>query len=376
MVVKSDMKKIGVMSLPLVDNYGGMLQAVALYGYLSDRGYEVVSINNAGKHLSSWKRAVGGVLKYVPGQNFKNFRYKHVKLQQHKRFLESFLPVRTEALTSKDAFRSMAAREKFDAVIVGSDQVWRWDYSFYDCERYFLDFLNGCSTKRIAYAASFGKDHWQNPQKVDAIKGLLAAFDAVSTREASGVSVCRELGREDCVHVLDPTLLVGSEFYRRFDPHAFDDQADSGKTLVSYVLDRSSVRDQMVDEVSTALGAGFERHDLGLCSNVTVPQWVFVFKKAGFVVTDSFHGMVFAILFNKPFIAIANSLRGTSRFTSLLDMLGLSRRLVEEGAYRSGMACEIMREPIDFDKVNKKLAEKRMLSEMFIDGALGGTVDF
>lgn len=366
------MKKIGVMSLPLVDNYGGMLQAVALYGFLSDRGYDVVSINNAGKHLSTWKQSVGRVLRYIPGQNFKNFRYKHLKKQQHREFIQRFLPRRTEALTSKQAFRNMAARERFDAAVVGSDQVWRWDYSFYDCERYFLDFVNGNTTRKIAYAASFGKDHWQNPDKIGAVKELLAKFDAVSTREATGVGICRELGREDCVHVLDPTLLVGAAFYSRFDPKLFEAAPGQENTLVTYVLDTSPSRDEMLTEVAALLGSGYRRRDLGLLSDATVPQWVLAFRNASFVVTDSFHGMVFAILFNRPFIAIANSLRGTSRFTSLLDSLGLSSRLVHEDTYQAGQARKLIQDGIDFESVNEKLAILREGSERFILNAIEG----
>src|SRR5690606_38187267 len=135
--------------------------------------------------------------------------------------------------------------EGFDAIIVGSDQVWRYKYVGKNFRYYFLDFITK-PTKKISYAASFGIDNWEGPNDtVPLISRLLADFQAISVREDSGVVICKEtFGVDDTRHVLDPTFLPEIEFYDNII-----DVEGISKTiqLFSYVLDKGKHINQTLE---------------------------------------------------------------------------------------------------------------------------------
>lgn len=365
------MRKIGILTLPIVDNYGGILQATALYGYLKENGYDPVFLrNDSFDKVKKWKQLALFVLKLVPFQNIRNVRKSSRRAAVHERFINRYIPVRTDRFDCRPKLMEVVLKEKFDAVVVGSDQVWRWDYIKDDYRRYFLDFVDRNVTRKIAYAASFGKSVWQEPRVQEDISRLLADFDAVSTRESDGVTLCEEFGRRDCQHVLDPTLLVGASFYDVFCPSV--DSAQKGKTLLTYVLDDASSKDSFVSAVLSSLGADYVIRRLGIQSECTVPEWVDAFRRADFVITDSFHGMVFSVLFNKPFLAIGNQVRGGSRFTSFLNQFGLSDRLIDESSLSGRSSLRNLETQIDYMAINKKLVALRRSSHDFLIKSIEG----
>lgn len=361
------MKKVGILTLPLNENFGGILQAVALYGFLSDRGYSVVFLNNR-IFRPTWKFWLVRILERLPFQDLRGARSAYRKSRFHSEFLSKFIPNRTRPLCFNDDFKRVCNEENFDSIVVGSDQVWRWDYISDGYGRYFLDFLSSSGTRKVSYAASFGKNVWQAPGVAKEVAAMLADFHAVSTREADGVSICREMGRLDCRHVLDPTLLVGVDFYQRFlTPKS---EIQEYKVLLTYVLDESSEKRGFVDFVRRGLGEQYRLVEHGLKSDLSVPDWVSAFRDADYVITDSFHGMVFSILFNKPFIVLANSQRGVSRFQSLLEALGLESRLISENGLNSVSMGTVL-ESIDYASVNRALEVFREESSRFLLESVG-----
>jgi len=363
------MKKIGVLNLPRDGNYGGMLQAVALHSFLNDKGYRVTSIGNAGpesKRLNpALKKVIVSLLERIPVQNIKGIRSRHEKISKHEKFLSEYIVRQTLDACSDAEFRQAVSTEKFDAVIVGSDQVWRWDYISYDPSRYFLGFVDSKLTRKIAYAASFGMDHWQAPGVIDEIKPLLADFHAVSTREQSGVSICEAMGRTDCRHVLDPTLLVGARFYDKIiTPRHKEGSGD--KRMLTYILDGAKDKSQLVGDARAMLGERYVLRELGLQSDASVSEWVSEFKHADFIVTDSFHGTVFAILFRKNFIALGNSGRGLSRFTSMLGGFGLESRLLLNEYSDKARLQELVGTKVDYSTVDDVLPKLQIDSADFL----------
>jgi len=357
------MKKIAILTLPLSDNYGGMLQAVALYGFLAGKGYSVVFLKNQ-IFRKMWKLLIWLFLERIPFQKFKRARCLYIKKIYHGGFLKKHLPNQTVSLYRHKDFVDVIERGKFDAVIVGSDQVWRWDYIWDGYNRYFLDFVGDVRVRKIAYAASFGNSHWQMPALNDRIAKLLARFHAVSTRESDGVKVCCELGRSDCRNVLDPTLLVDSSFYENL--LAPIKTYTGKKNLLTYILDESSDKSVFVKNFHETLGDDFAVRIIGLCSDLTVPEWVSEFRYADFVITDSFHGMVFSIIFKKQFLVIANRERGLSRFTSLLSLLGLEDRLISEDCLDFDAIDSFVREEINYSVVDAKIGLLREQSSDFL----------
>lgn len=373
--------KIGILTLPIAENYGGILQAVALYRLLQTQGHEVVLVykQNA-NHLALWKKIVISALVKVPFHDFKGLKSRHRAKQErqerkafHRPFVEGQILSISKDLFTKEDLEAFAREEAFDAVIVGSDQVWRKRYindAYY--KSYFLDFVDSAKTRKIAYAASFGKDHWEGEGDAEVIAALLRDFTAVSTREASGVAVCRDtFGYEGAEHVLDPTLLMDKSFYIDEIISKHDVSSVPRGGLVTYVLDEADEKRDIIEAVQAGLHIGSTHHLKGFSRSdeiCTVPQWLAAFAYADFVVTDSFHGMVFAILFEKNFVVIANHSRGLDRFTSLLSLFGLEDRLVFDPKEMEGKALD---RP-DYVRIGRILDEQRRRSVGFLVDALGG----
>lgn len=362
-------KRIGLLTLPLDTNYGGILQIVALYQFLADNGHQPLHLRKR-PIRPLWYRVTAALLRQIPGQNIKNARANGQARAQHYPFMQKFMPNATKGLQDEADFRRAAQDNQLDAVIVGSDQVWRFEYHSDDAHLiYFLNFVDPDRVRRISYAASFGRSSWAYPEHTEAVKALLGRFHAVSVRETTGLDICRDaLDRPDATVVLDPTLLVDPAFY---DKAVAAQPVYDGPRVVTYVLDQSDKVQRTRAAVSQALGAQIETFSLTIKpggKKLDIPQWLRAIRDADFVMTDSFHGTVFAILFQKPFVTIPNAERGLDRFTSLLGQLGLTDRLlVSDDAEQ---VRKLVHEPIDYDAVAQKLAPLRQQAAAFLLSAL------
>lgn len=363
------MGKVGILTLPIKDNYGGILQAAALYEFLESYGCEVKLIQKA-HYYPFWKKSLIGLLEYIPSQNIKGFRSRRINKEKHQKFIDEYLPNKTKVIETREELAQVARFEGFDAVVVGSDQVWRMQYIdkvYYGA--YFLDFLEGTNTLRIAYAASFGVDYWQAPLKTQEIRKLLSKFDAISVRESTGISICSELGRDDVAHVLDPTLLVEKKFYETLLSNKLTSQVSD--RILCYILDQTSFTDAVQNKVFGKISNAEIKYIFDSKSPYqkhTIPEWLKEFFEASFILTDSFHGMVFAIIFNKPFVVVVNQGRGAARFESLLNRLGLQNRMVHKNA--SYDVNHLIETPIDYDEVNSRLNTWRQESKNYLKASL------
>lgn len=371
--------KIGILTLPISENYGGILQAIALYRLLENQGHDVVLIyKQSASTQVLWKRIVKEILLKIPFHDFKNFKAnkklneeRDIRKLFHRPFIEKEISNISEDLYTKKDLEEFVETENFDAVVVGSDQVWRLQYindEYY--KSYFLDFVDGVKTKKIAYAASFGKDHWEGENDSESISKLLQDFTAISTREKSGIDICKNTFKYNkAVHTLDPTLLIGREFYEDEIISKYDISNISKGGLTTYVLDEANEKKEIIEFVQKSTNAKKINHLKGFNNSkitYSVPQWIASFAYADTIVTDSFHGMVFSIIFEKNFIVIGNHSRGLDRFISLLGLLGLEDRLVFEVKDLEGKS----KENIDYDRVNKILENNKKNSLDFLMGAL------
>jgi polysaccharide pyruvyl transferase WcaK-like protein len=281
--------------------------------------------------------------------------------------METTMPQRTRAFYSVGDLRRTIEKEQLDAVVVGSDQVWRSSYqSDGDWKSYLLDVP---SVRRFSYAASLGVDELPGGNRQEAARRLLRNFDALSVREVAAKGLLEdELGLEAVEVTLDPTLLVDDDFYESLYDAAPNPQ--SAPYVFSYILDEGSQSLGFDQRVVDSLGAEHTVHHLGLYEageKATVGLWLRLFRDASFVVTDSYHGTLMAIRHHKRFIAIGNRSRGLSRFESLLSLLGLSDRLLVD----DGPAVEdLANKPIDYVAVASRLDDLRRRSNRFLDEAL------
>lgn len=380
--------EILILTQPLHTNYGGLLQAYALQQILKGMGHDVVTDRlGVVRKLPLWNRALRFLYHAVQFCILKNYRYypyrylfvsfdKESKAKRSisintERFVNTHID--TIDLLTRSNESVIDAVRQFDAIVVGSDQVWRATMS--DIPTYFLSFTKAINVKRIAYAASFGTDDLNEYSKTDMkiASESIKLFDAVSVREKSGVHLCRDYFKMDAVHVLDPTMLLSKDDYLKLIEE--EDKPCSENILLTYVLDRTQEKNDIIQRVGEALhltscenGAvkyfsNVVESNVSECIYPSVSRWVAGFRDAQFVVTDSFHGTVFSIIFNKPFVAILNSKRGSSRFISLLSVLGLENRLIST----TNDLLEEHLKPIDYTEVNKILNDWRYLSISFME---------
>lgn len=358
------MSKVAILTQPLGPNYGGILQAFALQHVLREMGHQPITIDRRGSQdrLRVMASLAKGGLLWITGKQRRIRRWPTPKESETicrytNRFVSEHITT-SVPITTTDKLRRYTEQGEFDAYIVGSDQVWRKAYS--PCmPNYFLDFLpEDSQAKRIAYAASFGISKWEFTEAETQLYARLAkCFDLISVREDSAVDLCREHLGVDAIHVLDPTMLVDRSVYEELamSKYAHPSKGD----LFCYILDRTPEKSQLVRETASEQGlTPFEilpreyrnlppRADLSTVVMPPVEQWLRSFMDAKYVITDSFHGTVFSILFEKPCIVIQNASRGNDRFQSLLKMINVpSEGLTQFMDFRS-------------DEISDHLAELR-----------------
>ncbi|WP_417615565.1 polysaccharide pyruvyl transferase family protein [Oceanisphaera sp.] len=368
--------KIAIMTQPLGKNYGGIMQAWALQQVLKRMGHEVVTIDRQPDQPPLAYKATR--LAYRAGMKAIGKRKAPINFEKHlpyilqntRSFIEQHITM-SEPLYSTQQLREHFDRENYDAVIVGSDQVWRPKYS--PCiENFFLDFLEDKKIKRIAYAASFGVDEWEyTEEQTKRCAELAKKFDAISVREDSGVELCRKHLGVEATHVLDPTLLLDKEDYLQLIGTARLKYKPQG--VYTYFLDKTPEKlalanraseklDEAVYSCQAKFTVGADHCNVDGFVMEDIRDWLAGFANAGYVLTDSFHGMVFSTLFEKPFTISNNIARGAARFTSLLNMTNNLNAL--EGT-------EILRRqesnPLSGIKNSHGLVEVKTFSHFFIE---------
>ena len=376
--------KIGILTLPLNSNYGGVLQAYALQTVLKRMGHDVLEVelkkNLRWQYPPLWK---------IPLSFGKRFLFKYIVRRKNQKILLERYERKIYPLLVHDILEFISkyikqfkvdkfidCKGKFDAFVCGSDQIWR--YKYYplfegDIANVYLKFLGDESCKRIAYAASFGTDNWEYPAKETAeCKNWIQKFDAVSVREETGVKLCSTYYDIKAKHVLDPTMLLSKDDY--VDLIEKSDVPKSTGNLFCYILDNTDEKMNVVKNIEKQrhLSSFFMNGD---CGNWTedlekriqppVESWLRAFYDSEFIVTDSFHACVFSILFHKQFLVIGNKERGLARIYSLLSMFGLEDRLTSD----TGLDINRMK-TIDYDRVDEILAKHREESRTFLIQAL------
>lgn len=379
--------KILILTQPLHTNYGGLLQAYALQQILKDMGHDVVTDRlGVVQKLPLWNRVLRFLYHATQFYILKNYRYypyrylfvSFDKESKAKRSIaintERFVNIHIDTidLFTRSNENVINTVRQFDAIVVGSDQVWRAAMS--DIPTYFLSFTKAMNMRRIAYAASFGTDDLNEYSKMDMKIAFesIKLFDAISVREKSGVHLCRDYFKMDAVHVLDPTMLLSKDDYLKLIES--EDSSCSTDMLLTYVLDRTLEKNEIIKRIGDVLHlipsengpvkyfSNIIENNASECIYPSVSKWLAGFRDAQFVVTDSFHGMVFSIIFNKPFVAILNSERGASRFISLLSIFHLENRLISTSK-------ELLEEhfmPIDYTLINEILIDWKKQSIDYI----------
>lgn len=363
--------KIAILTQPLSHNYGGIIQNYALQKVLTDLGHQTITINRRGDNRHSKIRVLASKYKTIVYRNIlqpNNPKYfnPNIIFENNHRFLEKHINL-SPSITTTSSLSKYFNKEQFTDVVVGSDQVWRPKYSP-NIYNFYLDFLQENTTiKKISYAASFGTEEWEySEEETEYCKNLIQQFNAISVREDSGAVLCKiKLNRDDAVHVLDPAILLEAEDYS-----TLINKPKKEIGLYTYVLDETNEKLSFIKNCADKLNLKIYKNQAKYKTNnpksddindyITPPLegWLQGFRDAEFVITDSFHGTIFSILNEKPFLVLVNKKRGASRFESFLKQLDLSNRLIYN---INDFDKSKLKEEIDYSAVKSKL--KFMKSE-------------
>lgn len=365
--------KIGLLTLPLETGYGSIMQAFALKTALTQMGHEVILIRRLRvKKKYPLKRIFRRIIKkYILLQwktiiliDKKEIDEYPIITQNTQSFIDEHLKPFSPIYLSSQEFEQVN-QLGLDAIVVGSDQVWR-PGCMDSIEDYFLCGVNP-SIRKYAYAASFGVDFWEfSAAQTAHCKQSVKQFIQTSVREKSAVQLCQSHLDINPLWVLDPTLLFSKTFYQQYI--VGHNSLYDGK-FCAFILDRNADKLALMNKLSTYLNKKFyyaanntEDRSAPLKDRVapTVSSWLDAFDAADEIFTDSFHGCVFSIIFEKNFYVYINQNRGSSRFSSLLGLLGLKHRIVSVNTDFAHVP------PIDWQFVHKKLNEMKEVSIAYL----------
>lgn len=342
--------RVCILTYRLHSNVGFLLQAYALQQAILRMGHDVQTAALFDKSHSGvmrfflyFKRFI--LLLLSRGKNRAFFEYYPTPKEQSiinrntLHFIENNIHLTPEKYDSSTQLKSLC-RLNYDAFIVGSDQVWRRQYARGHISNFFLDFVPAENKKVIlgSYAASFGKNEMDySSREISLCKKAIQRFKAVSVREDFGIELCKKYFQVNAQQVMDPTLLLNRVDYMNLVSEKKDFAEPFG---FSYILDKTSFSAKTINMAARHFNMPVydyweydrqeeeNRKHIKIAIFPKVEDFLNCYNKASFILTDSFHGTVFSIIFRKPFLTIINTSRGAGRFYSLLSMFHLEDRLI------------------------------------------------
>ncbi|WP_373261707.1 polysaccharide pyruvyl transferase family protein [Hungatella hathewayi] len=378
--------KIGVITFHFVPNQGAVLQCYAIQTFLQRLGHDVKVIDYRPKYhtirYSDWKNPFmyaawyykrfrkSGIIKCVEATILAFIRACQMDLdgrdKVRNRYFESFVKKNlnlTDTYYTLEDLRSSCT--EFDVIICGSDQIWNTSLLNQEFDAaYFIDF-GGANTRKIAYAVSIGNIPPES--EMSKLRRLCAGLSAVSLREYNE-DIINAIGRN--VHIcIDPALLLDKDVYELVEapatappPYIFVFGFETTDTMLSAVretVERSglSIINGSPDRVKIT-GNVENIRDYG------PDQFLTFIKNASIVVTNSFHGTVFSILYEKKFVTVPHSSRG-NRMTQLLADIGLESCLWGHELFH-------MDEDINYQKIHERLSLLRSQSIAYLYAAISG----
>ncbi len=347
--------KIGLLTYHVSTNIGAMMQTYATCRAFQQLGHEVeiVDIRQPEPQNTGMKKLVTDIV---------FFKQKY----EHKCFRNNYYPHLTKRYYSVEELRRNPPH--VDCLVVGSDQIWNPILSKDTAMAYFLDFGEETIT-RFSYASSFGMERWNQSDKMTkAVSDALHKFKNLSVRERTAVKICKETFGLEAQLVVDPTLL-------------FEDYSEITGTIpqrneiLCYKLIRNKDFFNNVCTLKENMGLpirllnnAYPVRGLKYTYPPSIEEWIQRIGGASFVVTDSFHGVAFSVLYKRQFMVTRNHNGRDSRFEDLLCELGLENRIFDSIEEMS--LTDVWKEQIDYSKVTPKLEKLRESSWNFLKNAL------
>lgn len=381
-------KRVGIITILKVDNYGAELQAYATQKALQQMGYDAEIIDYLFYKNPRHIHTQGSQPVFQMSAKKKLAEFLYPKISKLKQILQHNNDAKTRAArfakfhednTRFSAeFRTYEDLQKncpeYDAYIVGSDQVWN-PGTYSSLDPYFLKFVPA-GKRKLSYASSFGVGKLP-PDTIGYYKEALSQLDSIAVREKNAVDLVKGASGRDAQWVLDPTLLLDKDAWMSV-ANCIPDVPEQYvllyeltpcpylKTLAKHIAEKRQAKVVRI----TKDAARMEKD--GEIINITdagPSEFLGLFANADFVVSNSFHGTAFSINFNRDFYVVTPSRKqNNSRQQSLLKLFGLSNRLLKEGDHYPE-CCNIS---INYSCVNKALNLQRTASYSFLKNSIDG----
>ncbi len=371
-------KKIGTLTFHIAHNYGAMLQAYALPKAVQSLGYDCEIIHYCFSYIYPWGHIerlnelcqkyglVGGSLRYVK-RFCKGVYNPKLKVNKFESFIYKTMPLSERTYKSREELTLL----DYDAIVFGSDQIWNSKLTDGIAPEFVGGFPCQSKTKKIAYAASCGRSHFLAEEK-ECYYPLLKDFKALGIRENG---FCQSLCEDGFVatNVLDPTLLLNrADWDEMANGISSDITIPQNKYLLVYVFDENDSVYDFVDAVAEkynlevhviAYEAKPQTEKYKVHTNCGPADFVRLISGASAVVTTSFHGTAFSIIYGKDLYCVPHPTLH-ERTDSLLSMLGMDERNCN---YEVDLD---MIQPIDWQAVNQRLDNARQVSLAFLKRTL------
>lgn len=330
--LQNELMPVGILNFQAAENYGSLLVGYALFSTIRKLGY--------GAELL-------GLYSHMRDSKLAAFRKKHLRISE-----QVFTYEQCELLN-----------RNYNVLITGSDVIWS---DFYvPGEIGMLAWAHGAKTL-IAYAASFGEDYWAGNITSDAVRSMLQRFDAISVREASGVALCKSIGVESH-HLVDASMLLPVEEYEQLIAEAENLDVPQHPYAASYFVIQKPQKSTLIQHGTFRGLPIIELLADSRGKKYSLEQFLSYIRNAAVVITDSFHAVVFSILWNKPFYVFANG-RNTGRIPSLLKMFGIKKSLHD--IFTCTEEDLLAEQTVDWASVNKKVCTCREQGVAFLKESL------
>lgn len=352
--------KVGIITFHRALNYGAVLQAYALQQYLNDIGIENEIIDYRCEYIEEFYKPV----KASPLRELKTyirellfFPYNTKKRKKFESFVKEYIKT-SETIYTQDKLRDI--NDKYDFFITGSDQVWNSRWSGFD-KAYFLDFTE--NDKKASYAASFGFDKIPE-NEVDEYRRLLSGFQYISVRENTGLQIINQLLQRNAELSLDPTCLIGKDKWKSIAVKPNESgyvllyTLDKSEQLVSFAKEKAKELKAKIVCISDALKKAEDFEYKGFLSP---SEFIGLFENAGYVVTNSFHGLMFSVIFEKHFCLQYQLSKGApnSRLADFVHDFGLENCVYQDSSAFTGKS--------NYAQVSAMMSEKKKKTEEYFE---------
>ncbi len=362
--------KIGFITLHKVRNYGSVLQTYATYKFFQNMGHECTCIDYCSPRFVENNRLKDEYRRFKGKKNllikllFSLVMIPSIKKQEY--IFEDFISKKVK-FSDQKYFSNEELRQSmppYDILCTGSDQVWNSNTNGFIERPFYLDFCED-NVKRIAFSASFGRSSIPDAE-AEELKPMLKRYAGIGVREKSGVRLLNSLGIQ-AENTLDPTLACPPELW-----HALADESSvkiKEHYLLIYEFNGNGEIDKIAEKIAkekrlriVRISYWYHKQVKGE-TNIVLPDvatFLALIRNASYVVTNSFHAVVFSTIFHREFVAVV-PLAFSVRIEDYLSLLKINNRLYNDSASFSACAT-----PIEFDQVDQILVCERIKTQNYI----------